>query len=138
MALARIGGWRSSSTLQTSPCEDVIEMPLIPLESCHTAPGAGHQGVEKSLAQLRQEAFWANMQKDVEMFCKNCVICQRSKLPSPTPPLLCSMPIGRTWQMICGRHFGVPVSTNGNRYLMTTLLSGPSYSTEESDSFTHY
>ena len=54
----------------------------------------------------------------MEVFCNNCVICQRSKLPNPTPASLCSIPIGRTWQMIAVDILEVPISTNGNRYLM--------------------
>ena len=107
------------------PCEDVIQVPLIPhtmlekaLRSCHSAPGAGHQGVEKTLARLRQEAFWPNMHNEVKEFCKNCVLCQRSKLPNPTPAPLTSMPIGRSWEMIAVDILEVPMSTNGNRYLM--------------------
>ena len=107
------------------PCEDVIQVPLIPhtmreeaLRSCHSAPGAGHQGVEKTLARLRQEALWPNMHNDVKEFCKNCVLCQRSKLPNPTPAPLTSMPIGRSWEMIAVDILEVPMSTNGNRYLM--------------------
>ena len=107
------------------PCEDVIQVPLIPhtmreeaLHSCHSAPGAGHQGVEKTLTRLRQEAFWPNMHNDVKEFCKNCVLCQRSKLPNLTPAPLTSMPIGRSWEMIAVDILEVPMSTNGNRYLM--------------------
>lgn len=55
----------SLGTCTARVCEDVIDVPLIPLslrgdslESCHNAPGAGHKGVEKSLARLRQEAYW--------------------------------------------------------------------------------
>eukprot|EP00731_Ephydatia_muelleri_P030634 Em0022g148a len=40
------------------PCDDVIEVPLIPetlrkqaLQSCHDVPSAGHQGAEKTLAR---------------------------------------------------------------------------------------
>eukprot|EP00731_Ephydatia_muelleri_P003091 Em0001g3091a len=106
------------------PCEDVIQVPLIPhamreeaLCSCHSAPGADTRGWRKTLARLRQEAFWPNMHNDVE-FCKNCVLCQRSKLPNPTPASLTSMPIGQSWEMIAVDILEVPMSTNGNRYLM--------------------
>ena len=72
------------------PCDDVIEVPLIPetlrkqaLQSCHDVPSAGHQGAEKTLARLRQEVFWVNMARDVEEYCRNCVVCQRTKLLIP-------------------------------------------------------
>eukprot|EP00731_Ephydatia_muelleri_P006639 Em0003g887a len=95
------------------PCDDVIEVPLIPetlrkqaLQSCHDVPiaSAGHQGAEKTLARLRQEVFWVNMARDVEEYCRNCVVCQRTKLLMPVRAPMQNVPIGRTWQMIAVDH----------------------------------
>ncbi|KAL5476046.1 hypothetical protein EMCRGX_G025948 [Ephydatia muelleri] len=86
------------------PCDDVIEVPLIPetlrkqaLQSCHDVPSAGHQGAEKSLARLRQEVFWLLM---------------------PVRAPMQNVPIGRTWQMIAVDVLEVPLSSNSNRYLL--------------------
>ena len=50
-----------------SPASDVISVPVLPeslqreaLQRNHDAPSAGHQGIEKTLQRLKQEAFWAN------------------------------------------------------------------------------
>ena len=107
------------------PCDDVIEVPLIPetlrkqaLQSCHDVPSAGHQGAEKTLARLRQEVFWVNMARDVEEYCRNCVVCQRTKLLMPVRAPMQNVPIGRTWQMIAVDVLEVPLSSNSNRYLL--------------------
>ena len=46
----------------------------------HDAPSAGHQGSEKTLQRLRQEAYWVNMAHDVDKYCEQCVVCQRATL----------------------------------------------------------
>ncbi|KAL5503413.1 hypothetical protein EMCRGX_G010361, partial [Ephydatia muelleri] len=90
-----------------SPASDVISVPVLPeslqreaLQRNHDAPSAGHQGIEKTLQRLKQEAFWANMAKDVNQYCSKCVVCQQAKLPTPTPAPMTNIPIGRPWKMI--------------------------------------
>ena len=54
------------------PTDEKIEVPLIPLScqqvlhSCHDAPSSGHQGVNKTLARLQQEAYWVGRAEDVK------------------------------------------------------------------------
>ena len=48
----------------------------------HKALTAGHQGFERTLFRLRQEAYWVNMNTDVKKHCKECTVCQQSKLSS--------------------------------------------------------
>ena len=56
------------------------------LQRNHDAPSACHQGVEKTLQRLKQEAFWANMANDVNQYCSKCDVCQQAKLqPQPQP-----------------------------------------------------
>ena len=83
-------------------------------------PGAGHQGVEKTLHRLRCEAHWVNMASDVELYCRQCTRCQKSKAPAPAPTRvpLTSMPIGKPWQMVAVDILQVPVSYKGNEYLL--------------------
>ena len=80
-----------------------IEVPLIQLScqqqvlhSCHDAPSSGHQGVNKTLARLRQEAYWVGMAEDVEVYCRKCIKCKQAKLPTPIHAPMNSIPIGRT------------------------------------------
>ena len=48
----------------------------------HKALTAGQQGFERTLFRLRQEAYWVNMNTDVKKHCKECTVCQQSKLSS--------------------------------------------------------
>ena len=84
------------------------------MHASHDGLSAGHQGVEKTLARLRQEAFWVNMVRVVEEYC---VTCQCSKMTMPIRAPMLNMPIGRMWQMIAVDILEMPVSTH-NRYLM--------------------
>ena len=46
------------------------------------------------------------------------MVCQRSKLPMPTPIPMTNIPIGHPWQMLAVDVLQVPVSSRGNRYLL--------------------
>ena len=107
------------------PTKDLIAVPIIPdslrqkvLYHCHDSPTAGHQGIDKTLERLRKVAYWVNMAQDVEKHCRECLTCQKSKLPKPTKAPLVSMPIGKPWQMVAVDILEVPVSNKGNRYLL--------------------
>jgi len=82
----------------------------------------GHQGTEKTLEQLRQEAYWVNMARDVEQYCRECAPCQQAKLPGLIRVPVTSVPIGRPWPMIAVDILEVPLSPNNNRYV---LVSSP-------------
>ena len=86
------------------PTDKKIQVPLIPLSrqhqalhSCHDVPSSGHQGVDKTLARLRQEAYWVGMAEDIDSYCRQCVKCQQAKLSAPIRAPMNSIPIGRTW-----------------------------------------
>ena len=104
------------------PTDEKIEVPLIPLRfkqhSCHDAPSSGHQGVNKTLARLRQEAYWVGMAEDVEVYCRKSIKFQKVKLPTPIHAPMNSISIGRTWQMIAVDILEIHVSKNNNRYVM--------------------
>ena len=85
---------------------------------CHDSPTAGHQGTLKTWERIRQEAYWVNMAQDVDRHCRECVTCQKAKLPMPVRSTLTNIPIGRPWQMIAIDILEVPVSTKNNRYLL--------------------
>ena len=108
-----------------SPMQQMVTVPLLPpslkkdaLNRNHDALTAGHLGAHKTLEHLRRDAFWINMAKDVEEYCKQCSTCQQSKLPMPQRAPLQNIPIGQPWQMIAVDILQVPMSTNNNRYLL--------------------
>ena len=89
------------------PSSDAITVPVLPtglreqvLRHNHDIPSAGHQGADKTLHRLRQEAYWVNMASDIYQHCHTCVECQRSKLPAPTRAPMTTIPIGRPWQRL--------------------------------------
>ena len=107
------------------PTHEPVTVPILPeslrhhaLHRCHNIPTAGHQGAEKTLAHLKTEAYWIGIAQDVEQHCWECVVCQRSNLPTPTCAPLTNVPIGRPWQMIAVDILEVPLSTNNNWYLL--------------------
>ena len=104
---------------------DVISVPVLPaslhqsaLHWNHDIPTAGHQGFDKTLQRLRSEAYWVNMARDVDAYCRQCTMCQQAKLPSPTRAPLTNIPIGQPWEMIAVDILEVPVSCQNNRYLL--------------------
>eukprot|EP00731_Ephydatia_muelleri_P014297 Em0008g17a len=66
---------------------DTLVVPVLPhqqaLSMCHDSQAAGHQGTHKTLERIRWEAYWVNMAQDVDRHCRECVTCQKSKLPMP-------------------------------------------------------
>ena len=81
-------------------------------------PGSGHQGHDKTLQKLRLNAYWVGMSSDVTEHCMKCTVCQQAKLPTPAKAPLMSFPVGSPWEMLAVDVLEVPVSTNGNRYLL--------------------
>jgi len=103
----------------------MVTVPILPrslqkdaLIRNHDVPTAGHLGAEKTLERLRGDAFWGNMAKDVEEYCRQCPTCQQSKPPMPQRAPLHNIPIGQPWQMIAVDILQVPLSTKNNRYLL--------------------
>eukprot|EP00731_Ephydatia_muelleri_P014287 Em0008g7a len=66
---------------------DTLVVPVLPhqqaLSMCHDSQAAGHQETHKTLERIRREAYWVNMAQDVDRHCRECVTCQKSKLPMP-------------------------------------------------------
>ena len=107
------------------PTSDTITVPIVPeslrkqvLWQHHNLPSSGHLGAEKTRSRLCQEVYWPGMSADVEKYCHQCVVCQRSKLAIPQKAPMYSIPIGKPWEMIAVDVLEVPVSYQNNRYLL--------------------
>jgi len=94
-------------TYHPGPSEEAITVPILPssfhqeaLTLSHDINTAGHLGIEKTLDRLHKNAYWVNMVRDVERYCRNCTTCQKFKLSLPPCAPLQNMPIGRPWQMV--------------------------------------
>ena len=69
-----------------NPVSEGVTVPILPaalhrqaLLRNHDAPIAGHQGSDKTLERLKQEAYWVGMAKEVQRHCRECVKCQQAK-----------------------------------------------------------
>lgn len=49
------------------------------LRICHDVTAAGHQGVDRTKAQLRDRFFWYGMMKEAEQYVNCCGSCSRNK-----------------------------------------------------------
>ena len=88
---------------------------------CHDVPGAGHQGFDKTLARVQEEAYWVGMTRDVNHHCTTCEKCQAAKLNSACKALMQNVPVGLPWQMVAVDILEVPLSIQGNRYFTKWL-----------------
>ena len=43
-----------------------------------------HFGQAKTLEQVKRDYFWARVSRDIQQFCRNCMVCQKVK-PKPFP-----------------------------------------------------
>lgn len=48
------------------------------IQECHDSPLAGHFGARRTLEKLARRYTWKGMRKDVEQYCKDCLICRKS------------------------------------------------------------
>eukprot|EP00731_Ephydatia_muelleri_P004906 Em0002g1082a len=59
--------------------DEVLNEPTA-LKANHDIISSGHQGVEKTLQRLKRTAYWIGIAMDTELYCRSCMVCQRSKL----------------------------------------------------------
>ena len=52
---------------------------------CHDVPAAGHMGVEKTLARVRQRYWWPRISVDVRKYVLSCLYCQFHKHQTGKP-----------------------------------------------------
>ncbi|XP_049332461.1 retrovirus-related Pol polyprotein from transposon opus [Astyanax mexicanus] len=43
----------------------------------------GHQGIERTIALIRERCYWPGMTNDIEQWCQQCVRCTLAKPPQP-------------------------------------------------------
>ena len=89
------------------------------------------KGMTKILQKLRLNASWMGMFSDVTEHCMKCTVCQQAKLPTPAKVPLLSLPMDSPWEMLAVDILEVPLSTNGNHYLLVVQ----DYFTKWADAF---
>ena len=94
------------------------------LSLVHSSPMAGHRGVKVTLNRAQKLAFWPGMKRDVEEYCKKCMICCRYKsignaYPAPRrhyPDV--SAPFERIHMHLVGP---MGTSDKGKKYILTVI-----------------
>jgi hypothetical protein len=88
------------------------------LKIFHDTPEGGHLGADKTWERCRREIYWPGMYSDIQGYCRNCPVCQQVKM-HPIRPTLQSTPIiGKPLSLVGVDVLEVPVSRQGNRYLV--------------------
>lgn len=90
------------------------------LYQLHDSPMAGHLGVKRVLASLRQRFFWPFMKKDVLLWCAKCKTCARKKDPKRAhKAALQQYQVGEVLDRVALDVLGpLPSTQNGNRYVL--------------------
>jgi len=72
------------------------------LQWIHASPTGGHSGRDTTLKRLKQLFFWKGMNKDVQKYIRECVVCQACKYTTNAPyGLLQPLPIPKgVWEDI--------------------------------------
>lgn len=89
----------------------------------HDHPTAGHLGVTKTLARLKQRFFWPKMVTDVKRYVISCPVCQLMK-PSQRKPAGLMVPIKpmRPWEYTGVDFVGpLPRTQSGNEHLIVFI-----------------
>ena len=79
---------------------------------------SGHQGTDRTMARLSERAYWVGMGRDVADHCGRCAKCQIAKAPRNKPAPLQPVIACRPWEMVAVDILKVPMSTQGNQYLL--------------------
>ena len=106
----------TASWLLVVPRERVAEV----LKEFHDAPAAGHFGVNKTLAKIRQQFFWSTYRQDVQEWCRRCDACAAKKGPRQRGAgNLRVYNVGAPFERLALDVVGpLPRSQAGNRYML--------------------
>ena len=90
------------------------------LSNMHESPLAGHLGVDKTLARLRERFYWPGYHDDVKDWCNRCASCAARKNPVPTTRApLQSIKTGYPLQLVAMDIMGpFPESEAGNTHIL--------------------
>lgn len=93
------------------------------LKAFHDAPLGGHFGVSKTYQRIKQKFKWVGMKRDVNIYVKKCVKCQKNKSGRAVRmPLhlttVSDKPFDKVYIDIVGP---LPISLNGNKYILSMV-----------------
>jgi transposase InsO family protein len=106
---------------------DIADLLVIPktmvaeiLHAFHDDIFAGHLGLKRTYAKIKQRYFWHNMYADIKLHCDTCVSCHTRKSPHETPKApLVSIPVGGPFDRVATDIMGpLPLTEAGNKYII--------------------
>lgn len=85
--------------------------------------GGGHFGFLKTMAKIKSRFSWSHMAKDIQHFCKSCVVCQLRNVASRTEGPMENIPMpSKKWELVGMDIVGpLPKSWAGNCYLLVVV-----------------
>ena len=92
----------------------------IVLEMCHNIPAAGHQGVQRTTAKVKEKYFWYRMSETIKNYVETCDVCSRNKKPNrnarcPLTQFRASAPLERVHIDFLGP---LPKTDRGNEHIL--------------------
>jgi transposase InsO family protein len=90
------------------------------LESCHDLPTAGHQGITRTRARVKEMFFWYGVGQDVTRYVTTCDVCSRNKKLNrygrcPMTEFQAGAPLERVHIDFLGP---LPKTANGNEHIL--------------------
>lgn len=92
------------------------------MKECHSSPLAGHRNAKTTVERIKELGYsWPTMSRDVEMFVKKCVSCQKNKLYLKTNlPMQITDTPSEPWEKCSIDIVGpLPKTLKGNQYILT-------------------
>lgn len=88
------------------------------LQYFHDSIFGAHMGMVRTLKRIQAKYWWPKMWDDVQEWVQCCKVCQEMKAsPNPGNPLQ-SLPVGKIFDQIAMDILELPLTTNGNRYVI--------------------
>lgn len=117
-------------------CLNQIEIPSVErrleiIREAHESAVGGHKGIVKTYGRIRQQYYWENMKVEVQNFIKHCILCQRNKLvrvKTRQPMVITDTPQVAFEKIALDIVGPLPVTTSGNKYVLTIQDSLTKYS----------
>lgn len=95
------------------------------MEIAHENGLARHLGVKKTPKKISSHFYWPDVKRDVEQFCRICVICQKVEKPNQRiqPALLQPIPVvdESLKKKLIDRVGSLLRTRRGNQYLLTIM-----------------
>ena len=92
------------------------------LQEAHCTNLAGHFAFWKVYDRICRHYLWKGLRSDVHKFCRSCLVCSSRRGPGrPLYPPLTPIPVGGPFHRVGVDVLQLPVTRNGNRYVICFL-----------------